>query len=172
LTISHLPTADLADGATRPIAMDARLRPVWRGARLVGPAFTVATEPGQILIVLEAVEQAPPGSVLVIDGGGRLERALYGDKLSRLGLERGLAGVVVDGAVRDVDETEKLGFPVFAAGTVPTPPLRETTGTIGGSVRCGGLTVEPGDFVYGDADGIVVVPEAEHAELAARVRGS
>src|SRR4051812_38495904 len=108
--LEPLPTADLADAAEAPIAMDARIRPVWRGARLAGPAFTVRTPPGEFLSVREAVARAPAGTVIVVGGGGDLRHALWGD-MSGLALERGVAGVVVDGAVRDREGIEALGFP-------------------------------------------------------------
>jgi 4-hydroxy-4-methyl-2-oxoglutarate aldolase len=170
--LEPLPTAELADAAGIPIAMDARIRPVWHGARLAGPAFTVRTPPGEHLAVREAAERAPVGVVLVADGGGELGFALWGDKMSKLALERGLAGLVVDGAVRDVDGIEALGFPVFAAGVVPTPPGRDRPGELDVPVRCGGLEVRPGDCVYGDSDGVVVVPREHHDAIVARVRTS
>jgi 4-hydroxy-4-methyl-2-oxoglutarate aldolase len=170
--LEPLPTAELADAAGFPIAMDARIRPVWRGARSAGPAFTVRTPAGEFLSVREAAEQAPADAVLVVDGGGDLRQALWGDKMSRLALERGIAGFVVDGAVRDRDGIEALGFPVFAAGTVPTPPARDRRGELEVPVACGGLEVRPGDLVYGDADGVVVVPHERHDEIVAWVRTS
>jgi len=106
--------------------------------------------------------------VIVIDGGGYQIRALWGGNVSARAQERGVAGAVVDGAVRDLDEIETLGFPVFAAAVVPTPPLREREGEIGVEISCGGLTVRPGDHVYGDRDGVVVVPAELHDELVAR----
>jgi RraA family protein len=172
VVLEPLPTAELADAAGIPIAMDARIRSVWRGARLAGPAFTVRTPPGQFPSVQEAAEQAPAGSVLVVDGGGELRQALWGDNMSRLALERGIAGLVVDGAVRDRDGIEALGFPVFAAGSVPTPPARDRPGELEVPVTCGGLEVRSGDFVYGDTDGVVVVPQQLHDEIVARIRAS
>ena len=172
MVLEPLPTAELADAAEAPIAMDPRIRPVWRGARVAGPAFTVRTAPGEFLSVREAAEVAPAGAVLVVGGGGELRHALWGDKLSRLALQRGIAGLVVDGAVRDRDGIEALGFPVFAAGSVPTPPAREQRGELELPVACGGLEVRPGDLVYGDADGVVVVPLERHDEIVARLRTS
>ena len=172
MVLEPLPTAELADAAGIPIAMDARIRPVWPGARLAGPAFNVRTPPGEFPAVKEAAEQAPAGAVLVVDGGGDLGRALWGDKMSKLALERGIAGLVVDGAIRDRDGIEALGFPVFAAGSVPTPPVREGSGELEVPVTCGGLEVRPGDVLYGDADGVVVVPRELHDELVARVRAT
>jgi len=161
--------ADLADAAGRPIAMDARIRPVWHGARAAGPAATVAVQARDNLGVRELIEQAPPGAVLVVSGGGIVDCALLGGNLCRCALERELAGAVVDGAIRDVAEIEELRFPVFAAGVVPTRPSADDLGRIGVPVPCGSLTVEPGDFVCGDADGVVVVPAAEWESVRARL---
>ena len=172
MPLDPLPTAELADVAGFPIAMDARIRPVWRGARLAGPAFTVRRPPGEHPAVREAAERAPAGAVLVVDGAGELQYALWGDKMSALARDRGLAGLVVDGAVRDVDGIEALGFPVFAAGSVPTPPARDRPGELDVPVTCGGLEVRSGDFVYGDTDGVVVVPQQLHDEIVARIRTS
>jgi 4-hydroxy-4-methyl-2-oxoglutarate aldolase len=172
VVLEPLPTAELADAAGVPIAMDARIRPVWSGARLAGPAFTVRTPPGEFLSVQEGMDGAPAGSVLVVDGGADLRRALWGDNMSRLALDRGIAGIVVDGAVRDREGIEALGFPAFAAGSVPTPPVREQRGELEVPVECGGVEVRPGDFVYGDADGVVVVPHERHDEIVVRLRSS
>jgi RraA family protein len=161
VTVEQLPTAEIADAAGTPVAMHHRIRPVWRGARLAGPAFTVKTPPGEHRAVREAAEQAPAGSVLVVDGGGAVESALWGDKMSQLALDRGLAGLVIDGAVRDIDGIEALGFPVFAAAIVPTPPAgRDRPGELEVPITSCGVSVRPGDTVYGDADGVVVVPAA------------
>jgi RraA family protein len=170
--LEPLPTADLADAAGIPIAMDARIRPVWPGATLAGPAFPVWTPAGEFAAVKEAAERAPAGAVIVVDGGGDLRRALWGDNMARLAVERGVAGLVVDGAVRDRDGIEAAGFSVFAAGSVPTPPSRGRPGELEVPVTCGGLEVRPGDVVYGDADGVVVVPRERHDEIVARLRTS
>ena len=141
---SVVATADLSDAAGGGIAMDARIRAMWSGARLSGRAFTV----------------------------GFLERALWGDKLSLLAQERGIAGLVVDGAVRDVSLIEALAFPVFAVASIPTGPLTEIAGEVGIAIECGSRRVEPGDLVVGDADGVVVVPAARAAAVLDRVTES
>ena len=117
----------------------------------------------------EALETAPTGSVIVVDGGGSLERALWGDRLSGRAQERGILGLVVDGAVRDVDAIEELGFPVFAAGRCPTPPNRDVRGELNIPILCGGVEVKPGDHVYGDSDGVVVVSAETHAHVLDRL---
>ena len=149
--------------------MDSRIRPVWHGAHAAGPAATVAVKARDNLGVRKLIEQAPPGSVLVVAGGGIVDCALLGGNLCRLARDRGLAGAVIDGAVRDVLEIEELQFPVFAAGVVPTRPSADHSGQIGVAIPCGSLTVEPGDFVCADADGVVVVPGAEWESVRARL---
>ena len=149
--------------------MDARIRPMWPGARVSGRAFTVRTPPGQHPSVKAALEIAGPGDVIVIDGAGFLERALWGDRLSLRARERGIVGIVVDGAVRDVALIEELGFPVFAVASIPTAPQTELAGEVGTVIECGGRRVEPGDLVVGDADGLVVVPAAAVDDVLGRL---
>ena len=142
---------------------------MWSGACLSGRAFTVRTPPGQHPSVREALELAGPGDVIVIDGAGFTERALWGDKLSLRAQERGVVGLVVDGAVRDTALIEALGFPVFAVASTPTGPLTELEGEVGSAIECGGLRVEPGDLVVGDADGVVVVRAAVAEDVLGRL---
>jgi RraA family protein len=169
VALEQLPTADVSDAAPARIAMDARIRPLWHGARVAGKAFTVRTPPGQFRAVQEGADLAQPGDVIVVDGGGQLDCALWGDKMSRLAQARGIAGFVVDGAVRDVAEIERLGFPVFGIASVPAAPARETPGETGVPIVCGDLEVRPGDIVYGDADGVVIVPRELHEEIRAKI---
>ncbi len=165
-------TADVSDLAGGDVAMDARIRAVWRGARVVGPAFTVRTPPGEHPAVKRALEQAAPGDVIVIDGGSCVERALWGDRMALRAQELGVAGVVIDGAVRDVAQVEELAFPLFAITSVPTAPRSDLDGELGGTITCGGRRVEPGDLVVGDDDGVVVVPRSVAAEVLRRIAGS
>ena len=162
-------TADVSDLAGGGIALDARIRAVWRGARAAGPAFTAQTPPGEHLAVQRALEAAAPGDVIVIDGDAFVGRALWGDKMSLAAQQRGIAGLVVDGAVRDVAEIERLGFPVFAITSVPTGPLTDRDGVLGAAIMCGERRVGPGDLVVGDDDGVVVVPQAVAVDLMRRL---
>lgn len=169
--VQAFPTALLTDAADTRVNLDARIRPLWPGARLVGPAFTVRTPPGEHYSVKQALLSAAPGDVIVVDGGGLTEAALWGDILTQVALARGLAGLVVDGAVRDAEEIERLGFPIFSAGVVPAGPRgREVRGELGVPITCGGLTVNPGDLVYGDRDGVAVIPQADHDAVLDRAR--
>jgi len=162
-------TADLSDAAGGGVALDHRIRPVWRGASLQGRAFTVRTPAGQHPSVKHALELAAPGDVIVIDGEGGTERALWGDKMSAAAQERGIAGVVIFGACRDVGQIEELRFPVFAVTSVPTAPLGDVDGETGVTIVCGGRTIAPGDLVVGDADGVITIPQAVVEAVLARV---
>lgn len=165
------PTALLSDAAGRAVALDERIRPLWPGARLIGTAFTVRTPPGEHFSVRQAALTAGRGDVVVVDGGGCTDAALWGDILAQVGLARGLSGLVVDGAVRDAEEIERLGFPVFAAAVVPAGPRgKETPGEIGVRITCGGIGVDPGDYVFGDRDGVVVIPRTDLDEVMMRAK--
>ncbi|MFN8222344.1 MAG: RraA family protein [Gaiellales bacterium] len=161
MSVQPIATADLSDAAGGGIALDPRIRPMWHGACVQGPAFTVQTPAGQHPAVKQALEAAAPGDVIVIDGAGSTERALWGDRMSARAQERGIAGVVIFGACRDVSLIEALAFPVFAITSVPTAPLTELDGQTGVAIACAGRTVAQGDLVVGDADGVVVVPKLD-----------
>jgi 4-hydroxy-4-methyl-2-oxoglutarate aldolase len=115
-----------------------------------------------------AIRRARPGDVLLVDAGGSLERGLWGAILSTEAARRGIAGLVIDGAVRDCDEIAELRFPVFARGRNPSTPYSKIHGHVGRAVTCGGLQVHPGDAVYADGDGVVVVPADDHEATAER----
>jgi len=169
--------ADALDGlGLREQAMDARLRPLAPGMRLVGRAHTVASadvyEPPADPYRLEiaAVDALQPGDVLVASTG-RSERTCYwGELLSTAAAARGAVGCAVDGYVRDARQIIALGFPVFATGFRPVDSAgRSTVVAYGGAVACGGVVVQPGDVVFGDDDGLVVIPRAR---LAAAVNAA
>jgi regulator of RNase E activity RraA len=133
------------------------------GAEFCGPAVTVWTKPGDILFVLKVPDLAQPGDVVAIDGGGRADAAVLGDIVAGALVRRGVVGVVVDGAVRDVEGIAEVGLPTFARGTHPATGSNEGPGAINVPVQVGGVVVQPGDVVRGDASGVVVVPR-EHLD--------
>ena len=155
----------LADVAGRRGALSGRIAPLAPSMRLAGPAFTVEVRPGDNLMIHAAMAMARPGDVLVIDGKGDLGCALMGSIMINACLKLGLAGVVIDGAVRDVEELCELGFPVYAAGANPNGPTKFTPGRINWPISCGGIAVRPGDLIVGDADGVVVVEREKAASL-------
>ena len=160
------PTGNVGDALGRSAAMDHRIKPVAPGMRLAGTALTIKTRPVDNLLIWKALEIAQPGDVLVICTGDYLGHSVFGDLTARVAVARGLAGVVTDGAVRDVDGIVEAGLPVFAAAVTPNSPQKDGPGEINVPVACGGQVVEPGDILVGDGDGVVVIP-ARDAERAA-----
>jgi len=139
------------------------------GVKMAGPAFTVWTYPGDWAKPVEAIDQAEPGQVLVIDAGGR-PPAVWGEKATMSCLQRGLAGVVIDGAIRDVANIRKMGFPAFAKLVTPVAGEPKGQGVIGVSIRVGGQYIRSGDWVIGDDDGVVVIPQERLVEVANRAQ--
>lgn len=138
--------------------------------RLCGAAFTARCWPADNLTVHRAIELAAPGDVLVVDGGDGRDTALMGDLVVYAARLRGIAGIVLQGMVRDRAEIAAQGIPVFACGATSRGPVKETLGPIQASIQCGGVLVRPGDVVAGDDDGVVVVPREEAAAVVERVR--
>jgi 4-hydroxy-4-methyl-2-oxoglutarate aldolase len=149
--------AILADVAGRRGALHGRIRALRPDMKVAGTAFTVEVRPGDNLMIHAAMSLAQPGDVLVIDGKGDQTAALMGTIMMTACQQLGIAGVVVDAAVRDSLEIEEMKFPVFSVGTNPNGPTKLVPGRIGHPVTVGGVTVHPGDFILGDADGVVVV---------------
>jgi len=132
---------------------------------VVGPAFTVRTRPGDNLVLHKALDIAPPGSVMVVDGGGATGRALLGGLMGLYAARRGLAAIVIDGAVRDRSDLAASAPPVFARAISQLGPYKDGPGDLRGPVSIGGLVVECGDLIIGDEDGIAVVPRLRAEEI-------
>ncbi|QEL27322.1 RraA family protein (plasmid) [Bosea sp. F3-2] len=144
------------------------LRPFHREGRLAGPAFTVRTAVGDNLFIHKALDLVKPGDVLVVDGGGDESRALVGEIMVTIARSRGVAGFVIDGAIRDVGAIANGDFPCFARTAIHRGPYKNGPGEIGVPVTIGGMVVHPGDFVVGDQDGVVAFsPEKAPALLEA-----
>ena len=146
------------------LAAEPELRAVYSGARVVGPAFTVQGVGGDNLALHRAVYAAPPGSVLVAELQGA-RHGHWGEVLAVAAQQRGLAGLVIDGGVRDVTDLAALNFPVFARHITVVGTGKLHAGTFDVTVRVAGANVNPGDLIVGDADGVVVIPAA-HVEQA------
>ena len=159
-------SANLSDAMHRSGVLEG-LRPLFPGIRLLGPALTVRTYPGDWAKPVEAIDLAQPGDVLVIDAGG-VGPAIWGELATNSALQRGLNGVVVDGAIRDSGDIAKLGFPAFSRLVMPNAGEPKGFGEIGVPIRVGGVKVECGDWVLGDDDGVVVLPRNLAVEYANR----
>lgn len=168
--LAALPTATIFEAAGETGGMAANIRPIVPGRRMAGMAVTVRCLPGQSLAVLQAIEVAPSGSVLVIDAGGSDQATIWGGTSSLACKLRNLAGCVTNAAARDISDIRELGFPVFAAGICIRGTQKSHPGWQDIPVSVGEVVVEPGDFVVGDDDGVVVVPHAALAEIAEKAR--
>jgi len=155
----------LADVAGRRGTLDGRIAPVAPSMRVAGPAFTIEVRPGDNLMIHAAMTMAMPGDVLVIDGKGDRTCALMGAIMINACRKLGLAGVVLDAAVRDTEDLRALGFPVYAVGANPNGPTKFVPGRINWPISCGGAAVHPGDLVVGDADGVVVIEREKAGSL-------
>lgn len=159
---SNLSSAEVSD-ALRACgrhfqAMDAGIKPIAPDMRMAGPAFTVRCYPGATWAIEKAVETAQPGDVLVVDGGGISDIILMGGLMSQRAFQRGLAGVIIDGAVRDIDEVIGLGFPMFSRHISPRAGTFAEIGEWQVTICCGRMPVSPGDWIVADRIGVVAIP--------------
>jgi 4-hydroxy-4-methyl-2-oxoglutarate aldolase len=157
-------------GESGALRMRNRIGPVWTGARVAGPAVPVRCTPGDNLGIHVGVTAAPSGSVLVVDVGDEPELGYWGEVLTTAAETAGVAGLVIDGCVRDVDALAGHGFPVFSAGVALTGATKDRPGSVGSPVSVGDIEVAAGDWIVGDADGVVVVPAAALTEVIAAAR--
>lgn len=161
-------TSDVSDVMGR-FQGESGLRPFHRQGRLIGRAVTVQTTPGDNLALHAALANIQPGDVLVVDGGGSLDRALVGDIMKEIAVQAGAAGFVIAGAIRDVDAYRMDDFPCYALGVCPRGPHKFGPGKINVPIAIGRTVVQPGDIVIGDSDGVVFVPQAQALEVADKV---
>jgi 4-hydroxy-4-methyl-2-oxoglutarate aldolase len=159
--LKSLGTSTLYEAQGRHGAFPPAIRPVWKGAFVAGPAFTVRVRPGDNLALHHAVALASPGNVLVVDCGGYADSGVWGEVLSVAAKHRGIAGLIVDGSVRDIERIEALGFPVFSRGVSMGGTSKDDAGTLGGTLSFGSLGVTAGDMVVGDGDGVVAIAASE-----------
>ncbi|MCW1928392.1 RraA family protein [Bhargavaea beijingensis] len=161
-----IPTTAISDATGGMNNMDAALKPLRQDYRIAGRAVTVKLPGGDNPAMLRAMRTASPGDVLVVDAKGDLTKAVAGDFVVGMMKTLGLAGLVVDGAVRDVHDIRALGFPVFVRGTTVAASSKTGEGEVNVPISCGGAAVRPGDLVVGDADGVTIIPrEQEQAVL-------
>lgn len=151
----------LGDAMNRAGIMEAAIKPIATGTRLAGQARTVTTMSGDNGIIHVAITHMRPGEVLVVDAARVEDVAVWGEIMAHSATQRGVAGLVVDGAVRDVAELREMGFPVYCRAVVPRGPHKGFGGTIDAPIACGGVSVSPGDLIVGDDDGVAVVPLAD-----------
>ena len=174
LALAHqfleIPVSNVSDCMSRMFAGGARLRPMHQGNPMAGPALTVRVRPGDNLMVHKALQLAVPGDVIVVDGDGALTNALIGEIMSSIAQSRGVAGIVINGAVRDARALRESTFPVFAAGVTHRGPYKDGPGEINTTIAIDGMVIHPGDLILGDDDGVLCVPYAEAESLLAAAR--
>ena len=153
--------------AGRAQLMGARMRPLGLAQKIAGPAFTAFCWPGDNLMMHRALYLAQPGDVLVVVCQAELSGAQWGDLATRYAIKKGLAGVVVQGCARDVDQVRALGLPVWATHIWPIHPDKSGHGFVNAPVVCEGVNVCPGDLIVADGDGVIAVPRADAARVVA-----
>ncbi len=154
-------SATLGESGARIMAP--RIAPAWPGARIAAPAYNVRCTPGDNLAIHVAAAEAPAGSVLVVDVGELPDYGYWGEVLTTGARARGIEGLIIDGGVRDIIAIETLAFPVFASTIALRGASKNQPGAVNVPIRCGGASLVRGDWVVGDADGVVVVP-GEHLD--------
>ncbi len=161
-----IPTPNIDDNMNRMFSLRG-LKP-YNKTPLLGTAFTVRVPAGNNLMFNRAIDLAQPGDVIVVDGGGYMERALCGEIMMTYAKSRGIAGFIINGCIRDVEATAEIDFPVYALGQNPNGPMKNGPGEINTPVVCGGMVIMPGDILVGDADGLVVIRPEDAAEVAGK----
>ena len=161
-------TGHIVDAMQGRAALDHRIKPVDPECALfVGPALTCQTGADDNLAILAALVLAEPGDVIVAAADGFSATAVVGDNVTMMAKNKGVAAIVIDGMARDSYGIVPIGLPVFARGITPNSCVRSGPGRVGLPIVCGGVTVEAGDVVLGDRDGVVVVPRAQLVTVAA-----
>jgi len=153
-----LPVANVSDCMARMTAAGPRLRPMHKKGYLIGSALTVKCRPGDNLMIHKALTMAQKGDVIVVDAGGDLTNALFGEIMTATAVAIGVAGIVLNGAVRDAEEIGQGEFPLYAAGVTHRGPYKDGPGEINVPIAIDGMVIQPGDLMLGDADGLLCVP--------------
>ncbi|RDS87206.1 RraA family protein [Pseudomonas fluorescens] len=160
-----MPVANISDSMNRMTAGGAALQPMHHQGVLVGPALTVKARPGDNLMLHYALDIAQPGDVIVVDAGGDLSNALIGEMMVAYAIKKGVAGIVINGAIRDAASIGAGDFPVFAAGITHRGPYKDGPGEVNVPIALAGMVIEPGDLVIGDEDGLLCVPFDQVGEV-------
>lgn len=166
--LARFGSATLHEAQGRRGALSSTIKPVDPSMSLCGPAFTVVCAPRDNLMLQVAISYAQPGDVIVVSAGEYAEAGSFGDVLCSAAIAKRLGGLVTDTGVRDTASLRKLGFPVFSYSVSIKGTVKETLGPINQPIFIGGVLVNPGDVIRGDADGVVVVRREDADEVAAK----
>ncbi len=168
--LGRFATPDISDLLNRLYAVDSSVQLLTNSEhRICGPACTVKVFLGDNLMVHKSLDVIEPGDVIIIDAGGSHKNAVLGDIVCTKAKHRGVAGFIVDGLIRDLPGIDELDLPVFARGTTPIGPLHRGPGEINHAICCGGVVVNAGDIIVGDAAGVVVIPQEFADDLLHRL---
>ncbi|MFJ8090946.1 RraA family protein [Lysinibacillus sp. NPDC095746] len=172
VSFKHLPTTAVSDATGGHTNLRSDIKPLADHYKIAGRAVTVRLPDGENGAVLEAIRAAQEGDILVIDAKGNTNRAVAGDFVLSLAKGIGVQGFVVDGVIRDMAAIRELDFPVFSLGTTVAAGNKNGGGQVNVPIAIGGVSVRPGDYIIGDVDGVVVVPQedAERIVAAAEVK--
>lgn len=154
--VEKIPVSIIGDASNRTASISSEIKSI-NNKKILGTAYTVRTQAGDNLLFYYAIDQAKEGDVIVVDGNGYTERALCGDIMAKYAQARKLAGFIVYGGVRDKKDLEEINFPIYACATTPNGPYKNGPGEINVPVNIGGRVVKPGDIIYGDETGIVII---------------
>lgn len=158
-------TPHISDNMSRIQAAGAGLRPYHKEGKLVGTAITVKTRPGDNLMVHKAIDLALPGEIIVVDAGGDITNAIVGEIMKRIAIKNGIAGFVINGAIRDLVAFKNDSFPIYAKGITHRGPYKDGPGEINVPISIDGMIIHPGDLILGDEDGLVAIPTEEVNEV-------
>lgn len=162
--LNQFSAANLSDGLNKLYTMDCGIRRMFPAHKMIGTAVTVKVRSGDNYMLHKAMDLVEPGDVLVVETQGCCTYAVAGEIMVTCMDKLGVAGLVVDGTVRDIKELAEIGMPIYARGTVCGAGDKDGPGEVNFPVSCGGVVVEPGDYIIGDADGVVVVPKDDVEE--------
>ncbi len=168
MQFKSIPASNTADVMGRSCAMHPRIHLVSSPLEqmMVGPAFTVKARAGDNLALHAALNFCQEGDVLVVSNEGDDSRALMGEiMMAYLKHTKKVAGIVLDGPIRDIDEIGKWDFPVYCTGTTPGGPYKDGPGEVNVPIACGNISVNPGDIILGDPDGVIVIPQKDMAVI-------
>lgn len=160
-----LPTTAISDATGGHTNLDAKIKPLSDHFKIAGRVVTVRLPDGENRAVLEAISIAKEGDIIVIDAKGNTNRAVAGDFVVSLAKGVGVQGFVVNGVIRDIAAIRELDFPVFSLGTTVAAGNKHGGGKVNVPIAIGGVSVQPGDFIIGDVDGVIVVPQGEEEEI-------